>query len=203
MTLKQLVEERYNKEIEETNLGCANISCFLNFLGTEKVLDLGCGKGYQVFSFAKKLKEGKVYGLDSTTKMIEYAKANHLLPNTEYTVGDIHSLPYSSNYFDIITSNCVINHSLNKKQVFSEIYRVLNTNGYFIIADVMSETTLPELVSNNLQNVAECWGGAIMKNEYLEIVKEIGFLDLEILSSRKYKKNEYNLESIVLKGVKK
>lgn len=199
-----LVEELYEKIVTESNLGCANVSSFVVLSGREIVLDLGCGNGHQVHYFAELVgNEGKVCGLDTTKKMIDYAKANNALSNTEYVVGDIHSLPYGSCLFDVVTSNCVINHSLNKRKVFEEIYRVTKQGGYFIIGDVMAVNKLPDSVVNNLQNVADCWGGAIPKSDYLDIVREVGFSELEVLSSRKYMKNGYELESIILKGVRK
>ncbi|GEM_PF-3577881 len=199
-----LVEERYAKIVDESNLGCANVSGFIVLLGGEKVLDLGCGNGSQVHRFARLVgKEGMACGLDTTEKMIERAKANYFLPNTDYLVGDIHSLPYEPGFFDVITSNCVINHSLNKRRVFEEIYRVIKQGGFFVIGDVMAVNKLPDSVVNNPQNIADCWGGAIPKKDYLDIVSEVGFTSIEVLSSRKYIKNGYGLESIILKGVKK
>lgn len=199
-----LVEERYEKIVAESNLGCANVSSYVVLSGGERVLDLGCGNGYQVRNFAGLVgEEGVVYGLDSTKRMIDYAKENNNLQNTEYTVSDIHDLPYSSEFFDVVTSNCVINHSLNKKKVFEEICRVTKQGGYFIVGDVMAVNKLPESIVNDPQNVADCWGGAIPKSEYLDIVHKVGFEKLDVLSSRRYMKNGYELESIILKGVRK
>ncbi len=198
-----LIQKRYAKETESAGLGCANLNPFLDIRAGEKVLDLGCGSGGQSILLAEKVgTAGSVTGIDLTTEMIDKAKAKNPPENVVFLTADMHSLPFSDRSYDLILSNCVINHTLRKADVFSEIFRVLKPGGRFLIGDVMSVEALPEEIANDPVALADCWGGAIPKEKYLEIVEQCGFIKLEILSSRRYMKNGYELESITLKGVR-
>jgi len=201
--IKTKINSRYEKEINSENMGCANLTTFYDFKPDSYILDLGCGNGNGTFRLRKSINEsGFIYGLDLTEKMITKAKANNTFDNVDFIKGDIHSLPFNKNYFNAIISNCVINHSLNKKQVFSEIYRVLKPGGYFLIGDVMAVEELPESVHNDPKAIADCYGGAILKTKYINTVNQLGFKNVQELSSRQYYKNGFLLESIILKGVK-
>lgn len=200
--LEVKIQERYQKETETANLGCANLAPFFEIHPGDVILDLGCGRGRQAIQLAKKVgKNGKVVGLDLTEAMIEKARAVNPYQNVSFVQGDIEDIPFHDQTFNLVYSNCVINHSIRKKQVFSEIFRVLKKGGMFLIGDVMAVERLPESVSNDPNAIADCWGGAIPKEEYLEIVRSVGFSRLEQLSSRKYPKNGFPMESIILKGV--
>lgn len=198
------IVNRYSKETNTTSLGCANLRPYLDLGEGDYILDLGCGRGIQSPYYSDLVGEkGKVYGLDLTAKMIDYARENNSLPNVEYVVADIHALPYPDDHFNVVVSNCVINHSSDKQKVFCELHRVLKVGGYFLIGDVMSVHDLPPEVAGDPDNVAACWGGAIRRDRYVDIIKDIGFADIEILSSREYEKHGHELQSIIIKGVKK
>jgi len=201
--VSQQIKDRYANETEAANLGCANLTTLYDVNEGDVILDLGCGKGTATRYLVGLTGEcGFVHGLDLTEKMIVKAKQINQLPNIEYQQGDIHDLPYKEDMFNSVVSNCVINHSTNKSRVFKEINRVLVVGGHFLIGDVMSVERLPEEVSNNPDNIAACWGGAIPKDDYVQVIKDAGFIDIEILNSRRYYKNGYELESIIIRGVK-
>jgi ubiquinone/menaquinone biosynthesis C-methylase UbiE len=197
------ITERYSCETETISMGCANLSPFFDIKKGDFVLDLGCGNGNQALGLSVMAGvDGKVFGLDMTPAMIKKAQEKINKPNVEFLIGDIHELPFENEYINVVISNCVINHSSDKKKVYAEIFRVLKKNGHFIIGDVTSVDKLPEKIANDPDNIAACWGGAMMKKDYLEIIKNCGFKKIFELSSRRYVKNGFLLESIVLKGEK-
>ena len=201
--MKSTVITRYEQEALTSNLGCANLWLYLSINMGYRVLDLGCGRGEATRQLAKMVgSNGRVIGLDLTPAMITLARQQTLLDNVEFVVGDIHYLPFAEGIFDVICSNCVINHSLDKKQVFTELFRVLKPGGYFLIGDVMSMEDLPDLVRKDPSKVAACWGGAIPRSQYLEVISGCGFSSLDIVNSRSYLKEGYEMESIILKGIK-
>lgn len=198
------ITKRYDNETKTANLGCANLATFLEVQEGDVVLDLGCGRGVQAKSLIDVVGEqGAVYGLDLTEKMIIEANKDNDRDNLFFNQGDIHKLPFADEQFDLVYSNCVINHSTDKQTVYEEIYRVLKPGGYFLVGDVMSIDELPAEVANNPENIAACWGGAIPRARYLSIIKKVKFDNIEILSERQYMKNGYPMESLTMKGVKR
>ncbi|HAR64022.1 MAG: ubiquinone biosynthesis protein UbiE [Candidatus Margulisiibacteriota bacterium] len=201
--MSDFIRNRYTSKVSSANLGCANLLPYLHVKTGNYVLDLGCGSGGTVFAIAPQVgSTGRIYGLDLTSGMIEAAIARNNYQNVFFHIGDIHSLPFENALFDTVLSNCVINHSQDKATVFSEIFRVLKPDGCFMIGDVMAVGKLPEEIANNSCNVAACWGGAIPKDEYFCMIKAQGFCKIEQLSSRFYQKENYPMESIIVKGVK-
>lgn len=198
--MSQSITERYTKETASASLGCANLSPFFAIASEDSVLDLGCGSGGQVARIQSEYHPKRTIGLDLTPAMIEKARGRY--PELEFVLGDILQLPFEAESFDVITSNCVINHAKDKRTVFSEIFRVLKPNGHFLIGDVMAVERLPEEVSNDPEAIAACYGGAVPKEEYLETIRQLGFIDLQQLASRTYLKEGYWLESIILRGYK-
>jgi arsenite methyltransferase len=194
---------RYSEETENRSMGCANLEPFFEIKKGDIILDLGCGNGNQALKLSEIVGEnGFIYGLDITKAMIEKAKSKNVMENIEFYLGDIHNLPFEDGMINIVLSNCVINHSSDKKKVFSEIYRILKNGGHFLIGDVMSVEKLPEEISSNRNCIAECWGGAIPKKDYFEIIKNVGFRNVKEMASRQYMKNDFLLESIIIKGEK-
>ncbi|MEN8908172.1 MAG: methyltransferase domain-containing protein [Clostridiales bacterium] len=201
------INERYKKESKNNcTLSCGSNVDFLNIKKGEKVLDLGCGKGKETIDVAYLTGEkGFVTGLDITEEMIEKAKINSLelkLKNIEFVLGDIERLPFEDNTFDAVMSNCVINHADDKATVFSEIYRVLKTNGRFVISDAVTKKPLPKEIKSDPEAVSECFGGALTKKEYLDIINSKGFLKIEILNKREYIKRNFDFISLTIKAFK-
>ena len=171
---------------EEANLGlgCGNPLIDGKPMEGETVLDLGCGKGMDVFNTAKKVgSSGLVIGVDMTPKMIETARRiakGRKFNNTDFRLGEIEHLPVADNSIDLVISNCVINLSTDKKAVYSEIYRVLKPGGRISIADIVHIKEIPDSVLNNPKMYGTCVAGA-GSCEYREnLLKEIGFKNIEV-----------------------
>lgn len=203
MEVETVVAARYTGETAEESLGCANLWPHLGVKEGISVLDLGCGNGSQAVRIAQLAgPTGFSAGIDLTPAMIAKAMARPSAYPVDFRLGDIHALPWSGGRFDLVVSNCVINHARDKERVYSEIFRVLKRGGAFLVGDVMSRERLPEIVSSDPEAVADCWGGAIPKEEYLQTIIACGFDRVEILESRSYQKNGYGMESAVIRVVK-
>ena len=172
----------------------------------DKILDLGCGRGYDIMKAAKIVGEnGMAVGFDITAAMLDVAreaaeKSN--LTNVRFVQGDLEVLPFDDNYFDVIISNCAINHADDKEKVYNEIYRILKVGGNFVISDAMTKIPLPDSIKNDPEAVAQCFGGAITENEYLSCISSAGFSNINILNRREYIKNNYDFVSLTIKAVK-
>jgi len=185
-------DDELNNVPEGANLGlgCGNPTGLAELKAGEKVLDLGSGAGFDCFLAAKKVgSEGLVVGVDMTAEMISKARANAEktgMSNVEFRLGEIEHLPASDNFFDIAISNCVINLSMDKKQVFKELYRVLKPGGRFIISDLVLTKELPDSLRNSVQAYSACIAGALLKDDYLQTVKDAGFIGIRILNESRY-----------------
>lgn len=190
-------------------LGCGNPTAIGEIKEGMTVLDLGSGAGFDCFLAAKKVgNNGKVIGIDMTEKMIKKAQENvkkYGYNNVEFKLGEIEDLPIEDNSVDIIISNCVINLSPDKQKVFYEAYRVLKTGGEMFISDIVLLKELSEQHRMDKNLIAGCVGGAILRDEYLKLVKNAGFA-IKILSEDKdISKRQYNgfpLESLRLAAIK-
>jgi len=169
-------------------LGCGNPLALGDIKEGMIVLDLGSGAGFDCFLAAKKVgKSGKVIGVDMTNQMILKARKNakkYNYPNVEFKLGEIEQLPVEDNSIDIIISNCVINLSPDKFKVFQESYRVLKKNGKMFVSDIVLLKELPEMHKNDTDLISSCIGGAILKEQYLELIRKAGF-EVTILSEDK------------------
>jgi SAM-dependent methyltransferase len=180
-------EEELAKLPEGANLGlgCGNPVALASLKEGDTYVDLGSGAGIDCFLAADKVGEtGKVIGVDMTPEMIDKARENVKktgLENVEFRLGEIEHLPVSDNSVDVITSNCVINLSPDKKAVFSDAFRVLKPGGKIMISDIVLLKELPEAVLQSAQAYVGCISGAMLKDEYLNVVKEAGFENIEIL----------------------
>ena len=119
--------------------------------------------------------------------------------NVEFRIGDIENLPVENESVDVIISNCVINLAPDKFKVFKEAYRVLKPNGRMYVSDIVLLEELTQEQRNNDELIAGCVGGALLKEDYLNIIKKAGFsyniLDEDKdISKRQYQ--GFNLESL-------
>jgi ubiquinone/menaquinone biosynthesis C-methylase UbiE len=171
-------------------LGCGNPVVLASLKEGETVLDLGSGGGIDVFLAAKKVgPKGRVIGVDMTEAMIERAASNMVklgYQNVEFRLGEIEKLPVNDELVDAIISNCVINLSTDKDQVFREAYRVLKHGGRLMVSDLVTEGELPEEVRKNFDAWASCIGGALEKHQYLESIRKAGFENIRIVSESTY-----------------
>lgn len=175
--------EGYNPDAD-LGLGCGLPTQFAKIKKGDTVIDLGSGAGNDCFiARAETGEDGRVIGIDFTPAMIEKAKvnANKLgYVNVEFRQGDIEKMPVSSNFADVIVSNCVLNLVPNKDSVFKEIFRVLKQGGHFSISDVVLIGQLPEGLRKDAEMYAGCVSGAIQKDVYLELIQTNGFSNITI-----------------------
>ncbi len=171
-------------------LGCGNPVALASLRRGETVLDLGSGGGIDIFLAAKKVgAEGKAIGVDMTEEMIGKARATaskHGYENVEFRLGEIENLPIEEGSVDVVISNCVINLSPDKEQVFREAYRVLKPGGRIVISDLVTEGELPEEVRKSFEAWAGCVAGALEKSQYLDTIREVGFKNVRIISESTY-----------------
>ncbi len=180
-------EEELAKLPEGANLGlgCGNPVAMASLKEGDTYLDLGSGAGIDCFLAAERVgKSGKVIGVDMTPEMIDRARENAKksgYDNVEFRLGEIEHLPVTDNSVDVITSNCVINLSPDKKEVFKDAFRVLRPGGKIMISDIVLLKELPEEVLQSVEAYVGCVSGAMLKDEYLETVKEAGFEEVKIV----------------------
>lgn len=171
----------YNPDAD-LGLGCGLPTEFARIRQGDTVIDLGSGAGNDAFIARKIVGEGgKVLGIDFTEAMITRARANAEklnFNNVEFRAGDIDDMPVVANYADVIVSNCVLNLVPNKHKVIGEIFRVLKPGGHFSISDIVLEGTLPSKWKEVAELYAGCVSGAIQKDEYLNIISEVGFSNI-------------------------
>ena len=165
-------------------LGCGNPQAIAALQPGETVLDLGSGGGFDCFLAASQVGEnGKVIGVDMTPEMIAKARTNSRTGgflNVEFRLGEIEHLPVADNSVDIIISNCVINLSPAKEQVFHEAFRVLKHGGRLAISDVVAISALPDDVKKNLDVHCGCVAGAAKVTEIEEMLNRAGFAKITV-----------------------
>lgn len=201
----------FNIVPKEANLGlgCGTPVKYAKLKKGEIVLDLGSGAGFDCFLASKQVGEkGKVIGVDMTPEMIKKARKNASKGNYKniiFKLGDIENLPIKNNSIDVVISNCVINLAPDKEKVFREIYRVLKNNGRMIISDIVLLKKLPQKLKESMDAYISCIAGAMLKNDYINLIKSIGYKKVKILqkfdfsSDNKGKKNISSITVLVLK----
>src|SRR3990172_255323 len=162
--------------------GCGDPVTLASLQPGQTVLDLGSGAGLDCFFAAKKVGEaGKVIGVDMTPEMVARARSSAKrmnLSNVEFRQGYIEDLPVESNSVDVIISNCVINLSPDKAQVFREAYRALKPGGKLAVSDIVTDGPLPERFKSNLSAWAGCVAGALELQDYIAALEAAGFVDV-------------------------
>jgi len=168
----------YNKDADLA-LGCGIPTDTISIKEGDTVVDLGTGAGNDAFVARALVGEsGKIIGVDMTETMIAKARLNNdklNYNNVEFRLGEIESLPLNDNTTDVIISNCVLNLVPNKEKAFQEILRTLKPGGKFSISDIVIEGKLPEKAKEIAELYAGCVSGAIQKDDYLGIIKAVGF----------------------------
>lgn len=171
-------------------LGCGNPVALASLKEGEIVLDLGSGAGLDCFLAANRVgKNGKVIGVDMTPEMVERARANaerSNYKNVEFRLGEIEDLPVEDSYVDVVISNCVINLSPDKNKVFKEAFRVLRPGGRLMISDIVLLKGLPDFVKDSIEAYIGCVSGAVMKDEYIESIRSVGFHDIKIMGETSF-----------------
>jgi SAM-dependent methyltransferase len=183
---------------DESNLGlgCGNPQAIAGLKEGEVVLDLGSGAGFDCFLASRKVgKAGRVVGVDMTPEMVSKGRENARrggYENVEFRLGEIEHLPAADGSTDVIISNCVINLSPDKKQVFREAYRVLKPGGRLAISDVVATRRIPDAMKADLEVYAGCVAGAALASDVEAMLEEAGFSAVRVQlkeSSRAYIKD--------------
>ena len=168
----------------ESFAGCGNPVALASLKEGEVVLDLGSGAGLDMFVASKKVGEtGKVIGVDMTPAMIEKAKKNAEelgITNVDFRFGDIEEMPVDSDSVDVVISNCVIHLAHDKGNVFREAYRVRKPGGRMMVSDIVLSEPLSKERSDEIVTYTGCIGGAILDEEYVQHMRDAGFVDVEI-----------------------
>ena len=171
-------------EVANFSLGCGNPITAAALQPGETVLDLGSGGGLDCFLSARQVGEaGHVIGVDMTPEMLERARASAVrmgVKNVEFREGYLESLPVEANSVDVVISNCVINLSPDKPQVFREIFRTLKPGGRLAVSDTVTNGPLPESVKKDMQAWGACVAGALDVNEYVSGLVAAGFSDVTV-----------------------
>jgi SAM-dependent methyltransferase len=168
----------------DMGLGCGNPKAIAALKPGETVVDLGSGGGFDCFLAVREVgSSGRVIGVDMTPDMVSKARANALkgqYENVEFRLGEIEHLPIADGIADVIISNCVINLSPNKPQVFRDAFRVLKAGGRLAISDVVATVELPEEMRNDAGLISGCMGNASLIEDLEEMMRAAGFEQIRI-----------------------
>lgn len=209
----------------DLNLGCGIPTQFAGINKGDSVLDLGSGAGNDCFVAHSLVGiTGKVTGPDFTDEMIEKADNNLRklgYNNIFFEKGDIEDMPFPDNQFDVVLSNCVLNLVPDKLKAFSETFRVLKPGGHFCVSDVVIQGYLPQKLKKDAELYAGCVSGAMEQDEYVGIIKLVGFKNIQVHKQkliplpdetlmnhltddeiREYKNSEAGIYSITVSGYK-
>ncbi|MBI1796239.1 MAG: arsenite methyltransferase [Candidatus Eisenbacteria bacterium] len=186
-------------------LGCGNPLAWADLRAGETVLDLGSGAGIDCFLAAREVgSTGRVIGVDMTPAMIERARANAATSAgaagaaagaagaaagaaaVEFRLGEIEHLPVADASVDVVISNCVINLSPDKPQAFREALRALRPAGRMLVSDLVLTHALDDRTRADLEQHVGCVAGAAVREDYLGMMRDAGFADVEIVEESGY-----------------
>ncbi|MGZ4388364.1 MAG: arsenite methyltransferase [Gaiellaceae bacterium] len=166
------------------SLGCGNPTAVAELREGETVLDLGSGGGIDVILSARRVgPNGTAYGLDMTDEMLALAQQNAAeagVENVHFLKGVIEQIPLPANSVDVVISNCVINLSVDKPAVLTEIARVLKPGGRVGVSDIVAEDHLTPDDRADRGSYVGCIAGALSKSEYVAGLEAAGFEDVSV-----------------------
>lgn len=173
----------------DLGLGCGLPTEFAMIREGDTVIDLGSGAGNDAF-IARSItgQGGRVIGVDFTEKMIEKSRSNAEklgFNNVEFRQGDIEKLPVNDAVANVVVSNCVLNLVPDKHLAFSETFRVLKPGGHFSVSDIVLQGELPEGLRQSAEMYAGCVSGAIQKENYLDHIRNNGFVNVRIQKEKR------------------
>lgn len=172
------------------SLGCGNPTTLIELQPGQDVLDLGSGGGLDVLLSARRVSPGGIaYGVDMTDEMLQLAQRNRAesgLTNAVFMKGTIEDVPLPDASVDVVISNCVINLSTDKPAVLSEAFRVLRPGGHFAVSDVVLTRRLGPELATLVALWTGCIAGALLESDYLELLRDAGFVQPSIEVTRCY-----------------
>jgi arsenite methyltransferase len=172
----------------DLKLGCGMPTEYAGIKEGDTVVDLGSGAGNDVF-VARALvgEKGSVIGVDFTPEMIAKAERNKTklgYNNVEFRLGEIESIPLKENTANVVVSNCVLNLVPNKEKAFREMFRIIKIGGHFCVSDIVILGNLPAELQKSAEMYAGCVAGAIQEDAYINLLKEVGFVNVEIKKTK-------------------
>lgn len=188
-------------------LSCGGAINYAKVKSGEVCIDLGSGRGTDVLRMAEDAgPDGFVYGIDISDGMLEKARANALkfgINNVKFIRSELENIDLPDKTANLVVSNCTINHASEKKVVWYEIFRILKKGGRFVVSDIYSLEPIAEEYRNDPVAVAECWAGAVTRDEYLKTLGTSGFTNIEIIEeSAPYAKGKTTVSSFTISGMK-
>jgi ubiquinone/menaquinone biosynthesis C-methylase UbiE len=206
--MSDAIETRYGA-LAETSccLSCGTAIRHVTALPGQVCADLGSGRGTDVLRLAELVgPEGHAYGLDISDGMLEKAKKTAIklgVTNTTFLKAELEALPIQDETVDWVTSNCVLNHVSDKLKVWKEITRILKPDGHFVVSDIYAVIPVPEQYRNDPAAIAECWAGAVVKDEYLATLAAAGLVDVTVIEeSQPYDKGKAVVASFTIAGTR-
>ena len=205
----QAIEARYGELAESTCcLSCGSAVGHCDAKPGQVCVDLGSGRGTDVLRLAELVgPEGHAYGIDVTDAMLDKAEktARKLgVTNATFLRGTLEKLPLPDASADWVLSNCVLNHAADKNATWREIARVLKPGGHFVVSDIYAVEEIPAEYRDNPEYVAECWAGAVSKEQYLRHIQDAGLEDVTISEeSAPYGKGKAQVVSFTVSGQKR
>ena len=199
------------REVMDRFYGCGSPVGVAGLVSGETMLDLGSGGGIDCFIAARKVgPKGRVIGVDMTDEMLAVANRNRAVVAetlgydvVDFRRGFLEQIPVESKTIDLITSNCVINLSPDKKAVFGEMWRVLKDHGRAVVSDIVSRESVPDHLRVNPRLWGECLSGALTEEEFTAYLEQAGFYGLQILKRDYWKTVEgCTFYSVTLRGFK-
>lgn len=180
---KELLDRLPDKALAASR-GCGDPVSVAELKLGETVLDLGSGGGIDaLIASAYVGEQGKVYGVDMTSEMIELARSNAATAqaaNVEFLQGRIEDIPLPDASVDVVISNCVINFSDDKPAVFKEASRVLKSGGRFVVSDILSFKSIPQQIEPQMRCITGCLNGMMTPEQYREQLETAGFASCEV-----------------------
>jgi len=179
--------------------GCGNPTAIAELREAMTVVDLGSGGGIDAFLASKRVgAHGKVYGIDATPEMISRARRTakeNGFDNVEFRLGEIEHIPLESGIVDVVISNCVINLSPDKRQVFNEAFRILKHGGKLAVSDIVLLRELPPELRKDMAAWSACVSGTLLEEDYIEMIRGAGFESVEVVDKVVY--SEEQLKSYI------
>lgn len=181
----------------DLGLGCGLPTNYAFIRPGDTVVDLGSGAGNDCFIARERTGDsGWIIGVDMVEPMVNKARENASklgYRNIEFLQGEIEQIPLPADSADIVISNCVFNLIPDKSCAFSETYRILRPGGHFSISDVVSDGPIPEKLLREAELYAGCISGAMEEPEYLDIIRSVGFVNIQVMT-----KNQIEIPASIL-----